>query len=424
MPRKFFISVCISVFILIAGFAAEIGKGNPNQEKPEFLQIFNGQDLTGWDGDPAFWSVKDGIIIAQVPSNVQVKDHSYLIWQGGKVRDFELHVAVRSTAGNSGIDYRAQPVLADRDGQQLKWTIQGYQSDIAKDWMGSLYNWGKPGAQPGQFVVVAADPPVTKYTGSVVEKQALFDAGYYKPGQWNEFTIIARCSHILHKINGFPVVEFIDNSSATRREGILGLQVHSGKGPFLTEFQDLRLKHFDTKFGQAKYLLDTNDLSGWLFSTPDAKSAWILQNGVLINKTKSNGFIYTKDDYADYILRFQYRSNGDKGSVLLRLTGLDKQEPNCIRITGEGDNFDHIIDVGNPALKVVAFERHPAFKKMPPGYWNECEILLNKGKLLVHVNDLLQIAATNCRRNPGKIAFEAAGSRMEFRNIVLIPILE
>jgi hypothetical protein len=76
MLRKFFISVCISVFILIAGFAAEIGKGKPNQEKPEFLQIYNGLDLAGWDGDPAFGSVKDGIIIAQVPSNVQVKDHS------------------------------------------------------------------------------------------------------------------------------------------------------------------------------------------------------------------------------------------------------------------------------------------------------------------------------------------------------------
>ena len=415
----------LAILILSAGFAAERSKSSPNPERPEFLQIFNGQDLAGWDGDSAFWSVKDGIIVAQVTSNVQVKDHSYLIWQGGRVGGFELHLAVRSTAGNSGIDYRAQPVLTDRDGQQLKWTIQGYQSDIATDWMGSFYNWGKPGAQPGQFVVVTADPPTVKFAGSVVDKQSLFDAGYYRRGEWNEFTVIARGSHILHKINGFPVIEFIDNSSAARREGLLGLQVHSGKGPFLTEFQDIRLKHFDTKFGQARYLLDTNDLSGWMFSAPGIKDTWHLQNGVLTSKVGSKGLIYTKQDYADLVLRFQYRSKGnDKGSVLLRLNEPDQPEPNCIRITGEGDNFDHIIESGNPALKVVAFERHPAFKKMPQGFWNECEIVLNKGKLQAHVNDLIQIAAINCRKASGKIALESAGSKTEFRNIVIIPILE
>ena len=36
-----------------------------------FKPIFNGKDLTGWDGDTRLWSVKDGVIVAQHPVPVQ-----------------------------------------------------------------------------------------------------------------------------------------------------------------------------------------------------------------------------------------------------------------------------------------------------------------------------------------------------------------
>jgi hypothetical protein len=60
---------------------------------------------------------------------------------------------------------------------------------------------------------------------------------------------------------------------------------------------------------------------------------------------------------------------------------------------------------------------------MPPKFWNECEISLNKGRLNVKVNDILRATAADCGQTPGKIGLEAAGSRVEYRNIVLIPIL-
>jgi len=32
----------------------------------EFKSIFDGKDLTGWEGNPKYWSVKDGAITGEV----------------------------------------------------------------------------------------------------------------------------------------------------------------------------------------------------------------------------------------------------------------------------------------------------------------------------------------------------------------------
>ncbi len=427
MLRKFLTIVCMLILMLSVGCGKVIenNKIAADHARAGFVQIFNGRDLTGWDGEPGFWSVENGLIVAQVRPSVQVKNHSYLIWQGGKVRDFELRLKLRSTQGNSGIDYRAEPVRKDRNGKELKWTIQGYQSDIAKGWMGSLYNWGKPGAQPSQFVEVSGEETVTKEVGSVVDKDVLYKANYYKPNDWNEFTIIARGSHILHRINGYPVVEFIDNSRDTRCEGVFGLQVHSGRGPFLNEFKDIRIRQFKINFGRAKSLFNGKDLSGWTFSSSKIENALSVENGVLVCKGGPEGYICTNDDYTNYVLRFQYRRLGEQETgVLLRLARSTSARPRCIRIYGKGDDFNQVEGIGNFALKLPKRRTNAAaFRRMPEKFWNECEIVLNKGQLKIKVNDVLRAAATGCEQTVGKIGFEASGSRVEYRNIVLLPIL-
>jgi hypothetical protein len=59
----------------------------------------------------------------------------------------------------------------------------------------------------------------------------------------------------------------------------------------------------------------------------------------------------------------------------------------------------------------------------PIGQWNEYEICLNGGELRIYVNRLLQNTATECQEIAGKICLQSEGSPVEFRNIVLIPIL-
>ncbi|HMJ64204.1 MAG TPA: family 16 glycoside hydrolase, partial [Candidatus Binatia bacterium] len=61
-------------------FAAETG----------FKKLFNGKDLTGWNGNPNLWSVKDGTIQGQTTKENPTKGNTFLIYTNGDVSDFEL----------------------------------------------------------------------------------------------------------------------------------------------------------------------------------------------------------------------------------------------------------------------------------------------------------------------------------------------
>ena len=49
-----------------------------------FTAIFNGKDLTGWDGKPGWWTVEDGALTAESTTEKPCKRANYLIWRGGQ----------------------------------------------------------------------------------------------------------------------------------------------------------------------------------------------------------------------------------------------------------------------------------------------------------------------------------------------------
>ncbi len=97
----------------------------PNPGNPEgFAFLFNGRDLTGWEGDRRFWSVQDGTITGESKANGMFPANTFLIWMGGQPKDFELRYSFKITAGNSGFQYRSKVVDA------LSWRVVGYQYEI------------------------------------------------------------------------------------------------------------------------------------------------------------------------------------------------------------------------------------------------------------------------------------------------------
>jgi 3-keto-disaccharide hydrolase len=85
---------------LAAGLAAE----------PGFSPLFNGRDLSGWDGKPGWWRVEDGAITAESTPEKPCTKHNYLIWRGGEPADFELRFEYRIIGGNSGVQFRSREV--------------------------------------------------------------------------------------------------------------------------------------------------------------------------------------------------------------------------------------------------------------------------------------------------------------------------
>ncbi len=233
----------LSVLLLwaMAG-AAEAPSGRAAQATG-FVSLFNGKDLSGWDGDPSLWAVKRGAIVGQTSSERPINENTFLIWTGGLLKDFELRISFRLINHNSGIQYRSHD-LGLAAGTRKDWTVGGYQADMdeANKYTGILYEERGRGiiANVGQKVTVKADGE--KAAEQAVDPESVRTAT--KAGAWNDYVIICRGNHIRHRINGVLTADVTDEQVEKRAlEGILALQLH--KGPAMrVEFKDILLKVF------------------------------------------------------------------------------------------------------------------------------------------------------------------------------------
>jgi len=197
--------------------------------------LFNGKDLTDWDGDPRFWSVQDGAITGITTKETPTPRNTFIIWRGGVLKDFELHAAWRLENHNSGIQYRSK----DRG----KWVVNGYQADMdgSHTYTGILYEEGGRGivAKVGNKVTVGPDGK-PKVTGTVSDPKKVKDA--IKSKGWNQYVITCRGNHLVQTINGIVTVDVTDEDEKRRAmEGILAFQLHAG-GPMKVQFKDITLK--------------------------------------------------------------------------------------------------------------------------------------------------------------------------------------
>jgi hypothetical protein len=239
----------LSLFAL-ASFAvhavAEAPQAAP-AETPDMKPLFNGKDLTGWDGDPKLWSVKDGAIHGETTPENPAKGNTFLIWKDGTTQDFELRLSFRCNASNnSGIQYRSKRLDA-KPGDQNRWRLKGYQHEIRNEnkmpnVSGFIYDEGGKRKR----ICLAGEKAVWNPDGTKKVEATLITpeefAKLMKIDQWNDVVIIAKGNHIQHYLNGRLTLDFTDNDpQLALLDGLLGLQIHGGK-PMWTEFKDIRIK--------------------------------------------------------------------------------------------------------------------------------------------------------------------------------------
>ena len=198
-----------------------------------FEQLFNGKDLSGWEGKAEFWSVEDGVIRGQTTKGNRTKGNTFLVWQGDDVEDFVFKAKVRFKGNNTGVQYRSELIDAKN------FVVKGYQADLHKspDYYGMLYaeKWRGIVAQRFQKVKVGDDGK-PKVVGKVGDpNQKLVD------WEWNELTIVAVGDRQIHQVNGIMTMDLTDNHPEARRKGILALQLHAGP-PMTVEFKDIQLR--------------------------------------------------------------------------------------------------------------------------------------------------------------------------------------
>lgn len=243
MPRFLLTLLALSC---ASTLAAEDASPTVPPEPTGMKALFNGQNLTGWDGDPRLWSVRDGVIHGETtPENVAM-GNTFIIWKDGVLKDFDLRLSFRCNAtNNSGIQYRSKHITDDN--VRNKWVVRGYQHEIRNEvkfpnTSSFIYDeGGKRGriCQVGEVVTWETDGK--KVLKSDLIDQAEFEK-LFKLDDWNDVAIIARGNRIQHYLNGRLILDFTDSDPALAlKEGILALQLHAGK-PMWAEYRNIRLK--------------------------------------------------------------------------------------------------------------------------------------------------------------------------------------
>lgn len=213
--------------------------------EPGFKSLFNGQDLTGWMGNPDLWSVRDGAITGVTKADPKLTHNTFLVYTNSNVADFELRLTYRMVNGNSGIQYRSKVAQQGKFGP----VVHGYQADFeaGTTYSGILYEEGGRGilAQRGQKVVIHDDNGKTKIevVGSVGKSEDI--QAKIKKEDWNDYVVIAKGNHLQHFINGMPTVDVVDEqASRAAKSGVLALQIHVGP-PMTVQFKNVRIKTLD-----------------------------------------------------------------------------------------------------------------------------------------------------------------------------------
>jgi hypothetical protein len=197
-----------------------------NTPPPGFTALFNGKDVTNWQGVVPFnerlkrnaeelaklqaaanekflphWTVQDGVINYDGKGNSlqTVKDYG----------DFELYVDWKiEPKGDSGIYLRGQP-------QVQIWDSDTLGDNLAEDrGKGSGGLWNNPKNSPGQKPLRKADKPI---------------------GEWNTFHIIMKGDNVTVHLNGELVVDnaplsnYWEKNKPLPAKGPIELQHHGDK---------------------------------------------------------------------------------------------------------------------------------------------------------------------------------------------------
>ncbi len=426
--RRCFTLVAILLSLGLSSFAVA-------EERAAPLSLFDGKTLDGWDGDPRFWSVKEGVICGQTTADNPTEHNTFLVWRKGEVSDFQLDLDFRLVGGNSGIQYRSQE--AD------KWVIGGYQADFdaAATYSGILYEERGRGiiSERGKQVVVD-EQGNWKAVGTTADNDAIVKA--IKKEDWNHYTIIAQGNRLIHKINGLVTVDLTDNQAEKRSmSGLLALQLHAGP-PMLVQFRNIQLQPLNDAAspGAARtiQLFNGVDLAGWSVQpadNPDTAHTWSVQDGLLLCTGKPVGYLRTdRDDFENYVLSLEWRwpgAGGNNGVLVHASTpGALGVWPKSIEVQlGAGDAGDFWIigtdlDVTDKASRKHD-RRHVNLTddaEKPLGEWNALEVTCRGDEIIVKVNGQLVNHATNCSVTKGAVCLQSEGTPIEFRNVELAPL--
>jgi len=178
-----------------------------------FVPLFNGKDLTGWEGDAKLWVVENGMLIGRSPG---IKYNDFLATTK-TYGDFILRFQIKlvGNKGNTGVQFRSKRVPNSHE-------VAGYQADFAPGWHGKLYDE----ARRNKVLAGPKDEELKKVL---------------KPDDWNDYEVRAEGNKVALTLNGLKTVEYTEADEKIARSGVIATQIHGGEA-MEVQFRNIRLK--------------------------------------------------------------------------------------------------------------------------------------------------------------------------------------
>jgi hypothetical protein len=266
------------VFVLICMFnSTRVAAQQAGAEPIDFdnhdgwTQIFDGKTLSGWDGAPDIWHVENGAIVGE-SSPEHFSGTTNIIWRGGEPANFELKVEMKleGTGANGGIQYRSLNVppvplpqfpperlaqMTDAQRQQIrgmqalgpkyaKWNMKGYQADFdfANIITGQVYeqDTGRRRIALQSQVVETEQGKKPRLLATLGNPDDL--RTFLKPGDWNQYEVIADGNTLTHIVNGHVMAILVDTDSTfSQSKGLIGFEIE-GPGVVKISHRNIWLK--------------------------------------------------------------------------------------------------------------------------------------------------------------------------------------
>jgi hypothetical protein len=194
---------------------------------------------------------------------------------------------------------------------------------------------------------------------------------------------------------------------------------------------------------QKELLFNGENLDGWTIFVNDSiispTDFFYVKDGTIETVGVPMGYLRTIKEYSDYKLHIEWRypEEPTNSGVFLHTSGPDKIWPNHYQaqlkyenagdfiVQGEGISatLHDTVFTSTPEVKPLIPKIHPTNEK-PAGEWNSYDIRCKGSSIEIRVNGLLQNTASNCSITKGGIGLQAEGSKIQFRNLWIVPILK
>lgn len=402
-----------------------------------FTAIFNGKDLDGWIGlehfDPRklaamtpeersaklaknqedllkHWSVDNGELVND--------GHGVYATTAKEYGDFELLIDYKTVKlADSGIYIRANPQV-----QIWDYTEEAKFKLGADKGSGGL--WNNSAGAPGKDPLVRADKPF---------------------GEWNHFRILVVGERVTVHLNDQLVVDharmenFWDRAKPLFARGPLQLQTHGGeirwRNIFLREIGAEEANKILTSKDTTGFqpVFDGKSFDGWAGPTENYE----VKEGAVVCKPGKGGTIHTKEEYADFVARVEFKlPPGGNNGLAIRYPGQgDTAYVGMCELQVLDNDADKYAKLDTrqyhgSAYGMVAAER--GFLR-PSGEWNFQEVTVRGSTIKVELNGTL-ILNTDLSKvtefmanspHPGKdrtsgfFGFAGHGDAVQFRNVQL-----